>query len=304
MSNEIPSIRLIDRFNNYFPKVVAQNKTTLGGTADILKADGKKGAIAFLYLHLFTLQLQVPGYILYNIGQVFYKAMELSIVIPQTPFSNTSRQRFIKTTLRLVDYSMATAVSPLIPFGRIIRCVIGILKPSTFVRDQPLLLNDRLDSLCVKWKTVEVTDRDNPDTKLACESFLSTLFAYASRWGTVSSRQVFWFSLFGTHSINFYRNRHFIGKFTDDKVQEKCRLIFAFNDYGSDPDKVHSPEDVLKFVKANFTTPRQKALVRMFIKKQYIAGYLNDRLVSEKGYDKLSKQTETIVKLLRDNFPK
>lgn len=277
MLDKIPQKRFIDSINDYFPKTTFQFKGFISEAIAIAEIHAIKNPkkqrqflIYNLACNLLVQQAVIPSLVVWNVGNAFYRGcilLKTTIILPFKFSENKSY--WVKTALRIVDYSIAAFTTPLTPIVNSSRIIAGMIKPSLYFGEIPLL-NDRLEFYLYddRYAIADIPAQDTANANVhANRAFVSSLYNYSKRWGLISSSQVSRFSLFGSHSKGFFKTRKLLGKQRDDRIEEKYRLLIAFNILLSQPEKFKKNEDIIKFIEENFRSPKQNAALKMFIKK-------------------------------------
>lgn len=310
MLDKLPEKHFVDKLNYLFPNTTSQFKSSLVGKKKyyyLTKENEQRDyCIRKFFTKLLFSPVVIPSLAGYNCFQAFWRIRSLCVTTAKLPFNfSEHKDHWIKTAKRIIDFSLAAILSPAQPFAHVTRLGVGIIAPSTYFMQEARLLNDRLDDCSLQDKLPNRLDfkgMEHPSEELSNKVFMETLYVYTRRWGLTRSKQVSRFDLFGKRSKGFFVTRKQLAKHNDEKVEDKYRLLISFQKLFKDQENFTNSDDLVKFVRENFTTPRQKTLLKMFLKKSPVGIISN----SESHWDfspncrkEMIKQADILLEKLR-----
>jgi hypothetical protein len=218
-SISMPKQKFIDRVNYYLPKTMGQFKASPSEKLNRPSGGTKKERRAYcrrhLIINIFLSPFQVAGLIAWNSGNAVKKTGSIVATTFILPWKFSENKAYwVKTALRISDFVIAMATSPLQPIITCSRLIAGMIKPETYFRE-PLLLNDRINhDLHTNDFKIEDIPEDYAANKrvLANRALISSLYNYSARWGLIDSSEISPCSLLGSHSKGFFETRKLLNR--------------------------------------------------------------------------------------------
>lgn len=274
-----PKISFLDRLNDYLPETVNQSRRPWYMCSRYeIKSEQKQRifCLSHFFINVILSPMQSGGLILlntYRIGKETASLMLTSIALPfklvSKPAAAFNDEPFfvIRTAMRIADLVVAISMAPFSPMITCGHFFIGVIKPNFYFKSHPLLLNDRLFKIaCNDDLQFSVSSKSNTKVQ-ANQSIISALMNYSFRWGLISTSPISFCTIMGNRSCGVLRTKRTVNRQINDKVMEKYRLLQAFGDLKKTPEKFESDKKIRDFIHFNFRTPKQRAVLKMFLKK-------------------------------------
>lgn len=301
----MPPNRIRDDFHDNLPKTFNKFKKAMCGKyTSCLSYKGttgkRKDCIKSVFIEILKIPLQVP-IVGVNAIKTLSKTFSLFVATVKLPFNfQKNKANWQSTALKVVDLTLLTITSPLSPVLTAFRAAIGIIKPSIYLKNEPINNNDKLEMYEISFLEVKELDTDegidHDKDSIATATFFYGLYDYSKRWGLIDPETLnLYSSLLAEHSKGAHRAKKEIERERSDKVSQKYDLLIAFDVFNT-ADNFNSTQ-LEEFLIQNFKTDRQKKVLSLFL------GLEHTNLI-DKNRDKIWNNSNNLnyVQELKNNF--
>lgn len=275
MGFSVPKARFVDHAHYYVPQMTwlstnSPSESLCSPKEGKTEAQKRKYCIKHLIANILLSPFQVTGVAAYSAASSLKNVGSLVITTGKLPWKFSENKAYwTRTFFKITDKTISAVTSPLHPIISCARLIAGIIRPESYFKSEPILLEDRLQIVNSKhhFKAYQVPPEKNPPVIANC-AFISSLYNYSYRWGLIRASEGPGESIFGQHSKGYFKTKKFLSRQRKDKVVEKYELLKAFHDLLGQPEKFENNKEIVKFLNENFKTPRQKAVLKTFLGKK------------------------------------